>query len=147
MEFFNRDAVRDLHHRLQETLDRFAQENGLKAIVGSSSFTPYNICFKVEVAVVTQQGDALTREAETFFHHAACFGLAREDLGKTFQYGGHAYKIIGLNTRSRKAPVLATDEDGKRYKFSVELLKAVLSAKNDTSQQPAVHSNLPLEDG
>jgi len=40
MEFFNRDSVRDIQLRLQETLDRFANENGLKAIVGSASFTP-----------------------------------------------------------------------------------------------------------
>jgi len=43
MEFFTRDSVSDIHSRLQETLDRFAKENGLKAIVGSASFTPYNI--------------------------------------------------------------------------------------------------------
>jgi len=98
------------------------------------------------MAVVTQQGEALTREAENFFHHAACYGLAREDLGKTFRYGDQNYKIVGLNTRSRTTPILVTDESGKRYKFRVEMLKALLSAQKNSSQQPPIHANLPLAD-
>ena len=98
MEFFSRESVNDLNLRLREMLDRFANENGLKAIVGSATFTPYNICVKVELALVTQQGDALTREAENFFHHAACNGLAPQDLGKTFPYDGKTFKIVGLNS-------------------------------------------------
>jgi hypothetical protein len=146
MEFFDRESVRDLHRRLQETLDQFAKEMGLKAIVGSSTFTPYNICFKVEMAVVTKQGEALTREAENFFHQASFYGLAPEDLGKTFRYGHCNYKVVGLNARSRTAPILVVDENGKRFKFRADTLKTLLSAQPNSTQQTPVQANLPLED-
>ncbi len=115
------------------------------AIEGILARKGSNICFKVEMAVVTQQGDALTREAENFFHHAPCYGLAREDLGKTFRYGDRNYKIIGMNTRSRNNPIVVSDETGRHFKFSVEMLKKLLSAQKESSKPPAVHAALPLE--
>jgi hypothetical protein len=146
MESFTKESVRELSRRLQETLDRFAKENGMKAIVGNASFTPFNICYKIELATIAANGEALTRDAEHFFHHAPCYGLAREDLGKSFRYGDRTYKIVGLNTRSRSAPVIVSDDNGKSYKFKVELLKALLSAqKNDPG--PPTQALQPLASG
>jgi len=147
MEFFSKESARDLQLRLQKALDRFAEENGLKAIVGSATFTPFNICFKVEMALVTQQGEALTREAEDFFLRAASYGLAPQDLGKTFAYGDKTFKVVGLSARSRNNPIIVADENDKRYKFTVALVKALLQVTPSAPQQTSIPKILSLKGG
>src|SRR5258708_3742437 len=80
MDFLNRETVADLHARLNESLSRFGLENGMKVVLSAFRFTPYNVTCKVELALKTASGEALTREAEAFFHHAACYGLSPQDI-------------------------------------------------------------------
>ena len=137
MEAISRERVREYRRQMQELLDCFAKENDLKATISGGSFTPYNIEFKVELAIVTEKGSVLTRDAETFLHHAACQGLSPHDLGRVFQYGDRTYKIIGLRPRFRKAPIIAEDEFDRQARFPAEFIKALLPKADPSAPKPA----------
>jgi hypothetical protein len=81
----------------------------------------------VEVALVGKDGEAKTKEAESFKLFATAYGLKGEDFGKSFKSNGHTYKICGLKTKSGKYPVLAEREDGRKFKFGAEHIKLVLN--------------------
>jgi len=62
---------------------------------------------------------------------SAAYGLAPEDLGRTFTSGGNAYKITGCNPGGRKRPILAEREsNGKQYVFPVEFVTRQLRPWN-----------------
>lgn len=123
----DRSTVAELHEQLRELLDGFAAARNLQAKLGAATFTGNNVQFKIELAVLTPTGHAMTREAETFVLHAACHGLAAADLGKSITHNGTTYKIIGMNPRSRKTPILVADDAGRQYKMPASLLKALLA--------------------
>lgn len=53
MNIITQEAVRELHAKLQKTLDAFAAEHGLKASVAPGTYSSlHNVQFKAEFAVV-----------------------------------------------------------------------------------------------
>ena len=120
------EQVRELRQQLQVVLDEFAAANGLRAIVTGGSYTLNNVAYKLELAVVEEDGEAITRGAEHFQFYASSFGLSPQYLGKTFVYEGKTMKVVGLNRRSRSYPIMVDDTDGKHYKFSAESIKKLV---------------------
>ena len=60
------------------------------------------------------------------------YGLATGDLGKTFSQDGYTFKIVGLNTRRRRYPVVVERQpDGKRFKFGAEAIVRALGKKGE----------------
>lgn len=128
----DRQQVATLHQQLQQALDGFAAAHGLQATVGAASFTLNNVIFKIEFAVVAPDGTAMTREAEDFVQHAACWGLSPGDLGQTISHAGQRLRIVGMHPRSKRAPIIVADDAGRRFKFPVALVQALL--RSDRSQ-------------
>jgi hypothetical protein len=129
----DRATVGELHAQLQQALEDFAEARGLKVMVGDASFTSNNVVFKVELAVVGPGGNAITREAEAFLHHAACCGLSPDHLGKTISRAGRILKIVGLNTRSRTAPILVADETGQVFKLPAATVRTLLNSESGSA--------------
>lgn len=123
MNIITQEVVRELHAKLQKTLDAFAAEHGFKASVAPGTYTLHNVQFKAEFAVVGAEGTALTREAEHFFYFAASFGLTPQYLGKSFIDDGKNMKIIGLKPGNRSYPIMVVDDADRRYKYTIERIK------------------------
>lgn len=63
-----------------------------------------------------------------FSRYAVMFGLAPADYGRTFVSAGTSYKIVGLNMKAPRYPILAERGDGKRFKFPADIVKRLLAA-------------------
>jgi hypothetical protein len=130
------DNIRELREKLQAVLDEFAKSNDLQATVGAASFTPNNVRFQLDLSVVGEDGEAITREAETFRLHAQSFGFSPDQLGEPFLHNGKRLKIVGLNIRSTRFPIIAADEEGKRYKYPAELVRALIRLSQEKQPEP-----------
>jgi hypothetical protein len=118
----DRDTVKSVRKHLEVALESVGKNLGMSIKVGSASFSSSNICFKIEVAAV-ENGQVMSREAEAWKQQARLFGLDPDGLGKQFTYGGRQYTITGLSPRRSRFPIMAEREDGKQFKFPIEVIK------------------------
>jgi len=128
---FDRAAVKATRDALQGALGALAEQMGCEIKVGSATFdrSGANCTFKVECAVIGQDGVAETREIADFRGLAPMYGLKPDDLGRTFTNAGEQYRICGIKAKSRKYPILAERErDGKVFKFPADTVKLKLEA-------------------
>jgi hypothetical protein len=116
----DRPVVRYIRERIFETLQPLSVELGVMFDVGNCSFKPHNCRFQLKLAVLNSDGEAITEEMEAFIHHALHYGLSPDDLGKEFILQGKAYTICGLNSKSRKYPLIGKSSDGLEYTFTLD---------------------------
>jgi hypothetical protein len=133
METIDRELVKNLRGQIQDAIERWWDQGGenlfpkMEFRVGNATFTESNVTFKIEVALVGENGEVKSKEAESFKKFAVVYGLKEEDFGKSFKSNGHTYKICGLKTKSGKYPVIAERDNGRRFKFGAEYVKLMLS--------------------
>lgn len=95
-----------LRSKLTPLLERVAAESGLSITIGKITYTKHNAVFAVEAAVRGEGGIVMGREAEAFLANAIQFGLEPGDLGRDFEHFDKWYRVIGMNPRKAKAPVI-----------------------------------------
>lgn len=121
-------GMKILRAEIDAALAQVAAKHDVQIKLGTGRFSAANASFKMEVATKTEEGMTLSSEVTAFKAQARIFGLDPEDFGKTFHSGGKTYTISGLVPRRPKFPVLANClEDGKRYKFPAENVRAFLN--------------------
>lgn len=76
------NKVISLRENLQKYLETFSREHNLSIKVGSGSFSTSNLIFKVECAEISDEGNVLDQNSESFKINAFSLGLKPEDLGK-----------------------------------------------------------------
>jgi len=110
-------------------LKEFGEKYGLKITVGSASYTAGeagNATFKVELATQNESGRVFTKKSNDFLMHAERLGFLPEDLNKEFKYAGNTYKLIGVNPKSYKYPLIVERvPDGKQFKMPLEAANAL----------------------
>lgn len=123
---FDKATCRDLGDRIEAALKPLADELGIVITRKGGSFTAASFTMKIEAATVSADGAVRSRESEMFTHYAAVYGVKSDALGKTFRGRGKEFTVCGLNPRAHAMPVIATDAEGRRYKFPVASLPAEL---------------------
>ena len=117
-------------HRNMEILSKELKDRGFNLVgkvSGGVTYSDTNLRFKVELAKVEEDGNALTREAQSYLTHCALEGMKEESL---FQVGtspnGDKMKLLGANTRSYKYPILAENlTQGKAIKMGWGFAKRI----------------------
>ena len=120
------EKVRELRLKMQAILDEFAEANGVHAMITGGTYTLNNATYKLELAVVEEDGEVRTRDAEHFIYYASMFGLTPNYLGKTFQHDGKLMKIVGLKRKNRSYPIMVEADDGTSYKYPPDLIKKLV---------------------
>lgn len=114
--------IRTVLNRLLEDSDEL-KSMGLSVRVGNAKFTSTSVDFKVEIAEVSSDGTAMTKEAEAFESlKGVMFPGIDVSVGDSFVVDGRSYKIRGMRIRSHKYPIIADRYDGKGYKFPKEII-------------------------
>jgi len=117
---FDQETMKSLHREIYDAIQEIAARRGIQLTVGRSTYTAENATIKIEAAVKSGDGTAITREATAFRELAHLYGLQPSDLGRTFTLSGTEYTIVGLRTRATRAPILARTSDGKLVGFPAE---------------------------
>ena len=110
-----------LRAELDAALQAVAEKHGVSIRAGNASFDALHANFKVEVKVLQTASGVSGDEAE-FRRYAGMVGLQPDVYGKTFVSNGSTFTVSGLSLKSRRMPVLARREDGKVYKFPVNIV-------------------------
>lgn len=124
---FDRTTCRLVRERIDAALADLGAELGLDISAGSGSFDAGFYRVKVTCAVKHDDGTVETPEATAFKRLATLYGLKADDLGREFTSRGKTFKVTGLKTRAKKYPVLATDSEGKTYKFPAARVASLLA--------------------
>ena len=92
------------------------EEIGIHAKATNISYQDQNATVKVEISVMGENGEVVSKEALDYERYREMYELP--ELGTTFTNRGTTYTITGLKPRSTKYPVLAMRADGKTFKFT-----------------------------
>ena len=135
MEMTRKNA-RQIREKCVENMAQFAEDNGLQIMPASARFGPTSVTIKLEFARVDPEtGQAQDRKAQAFSQLATAYGLDPDWLGKCFISNGKEFRIVGLNTRAPKFPVMCErTKDGKRFKFKEATIEQRMT---DTLDMPA----------
>ena len=97
------------------------EEIGIHARTGHISYQDQNATVKVEISVMGENGEVVTKEQTDYDLYREMRGLP--ERGTQFTSRGTLYTITGFRPRSRKYPVMATRMDGKTFKFPIDNVK------------------------
>lgn len=70
-------------------------------------------------AVANSQDESNSIMELNFKNNAEQYGLKANDLGKSFMSKGRSLKIVGLNPRARRFPIIAEDLVGNKFAVTV----------------------------
>jgi len=124
---FDRTTIHLMRPKLEAAFAALAAEYGIAIKLGNARFDSTNVTFKLELATKSADGAVVSKERAAYTQLADLYDLKPEWLDKTFQYGGTTYKIAGLSTKARKAPVLASNPSGKLYKFNERFVRSLMA--------------------
>jgi hypothetical protein len=124
-----RANVEEIMKAAEAALKPVAEQFGLVLDNKRGCFYPEScpVMFQFLVRKETEDGVVLDKMAQDFLAQARFYGLAATDLHREFtSYNGKAFRIVGLRTKARTAPIIAEDANGKKFKFAAEQVKALL---------------------
>jgi len=124
IEAFDKQNLKKVRAVINSALERAEEELGIELSIGNITYEAdgSNFRTKLQGAVLTEGGDAMTQEARDFEFHAPMQGLSKDLLFTTFIHNGEQYKIVGWKPRSTKYPIACTSGD-KSYKFPISLVQ------------------------
>ena len=110
----DKQTLKVIREKMNEAL-AVLEEIGIHTNVTNISYQDQNATVKVEISVMGENGEIVSKEALDYERYRDMYELP--ELGTTFQNRGQTYTITGLKPRSHKYPVLAERADGKTFKF------------------------------
>jgi hypothetical protein len=117
-----RDTCQGLREDITTALRDLAQKYGVQVTVGSARFTPANVTFKVELALLRKdasgKANVMTKEATDFQRYALRWHMSPDDLFRKFTYDGFQYTLVGARPRKKQCPIIGASPGGKRMLFS-----------------------------
>ncbi len=124
----DKQKARSIREAAEKVLATLGEELNLQITIKGGTFDGGQITYKVEFAEIGEGGMVATKEAEDFKTYAHRYDMEPSDLGRTFTMRGETFTICGCKVRARKMPILATREDGNRFKFNHVDVKRALDA-------------------
>jgi len=106
-----------------EAMKAVEEKHGLKIGIGNISYNATQFTSKITVV----ESDGTDRSVEDIKYEDAykkscqLFGLELEWLGAEFEGQGKSFKVIGLNTRASKRPVVCSCA-GQQYVFPADTI-------------------------
>lgn len=123
---FGKEEAQRVRVEAQAALEKFAAGLGIGVELGRGTYSGNTFSFKVEFIVKDENGVLETAERKAFKAYAKTYGLEPEWLDKTFTQDGKTFKIVGLNGRKAKRPIVCEDEKGGSYSFPELLVKGLM---------------------
>jgi len=118
-------TLRLLQDKINEALKPLGTEYGVSLRAEGGKYGSGYGELKVQIGIVTADGETITKEATDFKLYAMSHGLQPGDLGKVITGKGKPHTIKGFVLRSRK--ILTETPDGRQWTWRVEAIKAALA--------------------
>jgi len=118
IEILSDNNIQQVRAQITEALELVGNMCGMTFRLGNIKYSPSGMRCTLNGVVLNTGVSSI--EENDFKNHAHRFGIDPSCLFKSFVNDGKRYKIIGLNSRSRKSHLVATCSDGKRYRIPDE---------------------------
>ena len=117
--------LQTLREDLNEAIKAVGEKHGVALKVGSASYSGNNATFKMDVAGIVG-GTVVTKQVQDFLSYVGIHGFAKDDLGKTFTYGGCSYAVAGYAPRKRLSLLATRTTDGKTFCFPCDAIHKLI---------------------
>ena len=124
----DKKTLADLRIKIDQDLELLAKKHGLKISAGSCKYEGDGSAatFKLEVAVINENGTVESKERAAFRSLASLYGFKPEHLDRELTIGGRRMKVNGLMPRRAKPVLMRELSSGKEYLYPVEPIVAML---------------------
>lgn len=118
-------TAKKLHEDINKALMEVGNKYGMDLTAKNLSYSDTEISFRAS-GIIRQTKSGKSGQEVVFEKYALFYGLSGK-YGKEFTYQGDKFIIEGLNTRSKKSPILCRKKSTDQiYKFPEELVKALI---------------------
>lgn len=99
---------------LDSKLKELSEELGIQVSASRATYDPDGQAgtFKLELAMISEAGEVITREQRDYDKYCALYGLPEDGLGREVVIHGERLKIAGLRIRAPKNNILLDTCDG-----------------------------------
>ena len=128
MKTFNSSNLDMLRRDLKAALAAVEARHDIKINIGNMRYNDTSVTAKVECLAIGN-ADAGSHEEANYNANIRRLGLPANSFGATFRIPSEAgsYTISKLKTKNHKYPVIATNNRGQNYKFSVRQINRYMS--------------------
>lgn len=119
----DRSKAKKIADRAVALLAGLEDEFGVKITSKGGTFGNTFYTMKLEVAEVNG-GVVESKDAVNFTRYCKQFGMVPEMLGGIFRTSKTTYTVRGLAPQAVKYPVLASNGNGRMFKFSADVVKS-----------------------
>jgi len=120
-----RKEFEGFREEVREALKEVAEKYNFNIEAGKIKYT--DISFDMSLSVTEKEVDGKSYEVLEFEKYCNMYGLKSSDYGKKFTSNGKIFTLSGFKPRATKLPVIAKDEKGQGYKFTVETVKRLMA--------------------
>jgi len=127
------ELLKQLRIELNMAIAEVAKKHKLNLKVTNASYSPSTFTFKLEGALLDKDGMVVDRKRIDYETYCHLYNIKRCWLDKEFTTpDGETYKIVGLNSKARKNPIIAEDvRTKKRYRFTSRQVIQLIDNKED----------------
>ena len=130
---FDKKTLQALRQDMNHVLKAIELQYGIQIHVGNASYSDNEVTFKTKCNTLSEQGTAITKEAQNWPLYAELNGVSQFKVGDRITLQGKVFTIEGWNTRARKSPVMIKElGTNKSYKCPVTTLKGKLPMTKKT---------------
>ena len=135
IQTINRQTIALIAKQAEQALQGVADELGIDVQHQGGRFDPDAGTYTPKFVFSIEGADEMAFARDARYVSAMVNGevktLQGEDLGVTFNCNGTLYKLVGVNLRAPKYPVLGQRlEDGKRFKFGTATVRDIIENRS-----------------
>ena len=130
----NRQSIKVVHEFAEEALKTVAQRLGLDLQAKGGSFDPAGGTYTPKFVFSLPGSEDMSFARDCEYVYTIVDGrpesLQPTDLGAWFEYGLTKYKLVGLNPKAPKYPIIGENEHGKRFKFGRNVVQKIIENRS-----------------
>ena len=131
MKTFNEATITELRNDLKNAIKAIEEKHGIAISLGTAKFNDEHLYFSKFTCVINSSKDTNTSSEELVYADNAknilpLIGMKTDFIGKTFKYGSHTYRFVGLKSNRRNSQAIIKNlDDNKNYKIDTSRLKLI----------------------
>ena len=124
-----KQKISAIQRKIKQAITQIEQEEQVSISFGNCSYD--NSMYNTKMAVTTTAQDSSTVKAVSGVNTkmSKLYGFTDNIIGKKFMSTSGELTIFEFKTRNRKYPIITTNENGQRFKHTVEQIKLRLQIR------------------
>lgn len=126
MEKMNKEYFNNFRNDVREALKAVAEKYGVEINPTNVKYDDIDFTLTLEVVRLVNGTSDANESLWSYYYKA--YGFEREDYGKTVIIDNAEFKISGIDSKSKKYPIILTRvKDNKKYGYSIASVKEALN--------------------